>query len=82
MPTIRKSSRRNAERRAAAAERSQKCESYRARMETICLTSRRLYREDANGERVYLGDEERQEARNKDAGTHRGKLRLRSDGAR
>ena len=53
-----------AERRAAAVERAQECESYRARMETI-LTSRRLYREDDNGERVYLGDEERQEARNK-----------------
>ena len=53
-----------AERRAAAAERAQKCESYRARMETV-ITSRRLYREDENGERVYLEDNERQEARDK-----------------
>ena len=53
-----------ADRRAAAAERAQKCESYRSRMETI-LTSRRLYREDENGERVYLEDNERQEARDK-----------------
>lgn len=53
-----------AERRAAAAERAQKCESYRARMETV-ITSRRLYREDENGERVYLEESERQEARDK-----------------
>ena len=53
-----------AERRSAAAERAQKCESYRSRMETI-LTSRRLYREDDNGERVYLEENERQDARDK-----------------
>ncbi|MDX1507075.1 MAG: DUF4124 domain-containing protein [Woeseiaceae bacterium] len=53
-----------AERRAAAAERAKKCESYRARMETV-ITARRLYRQDENGERVYLEENERQETRDK-----------------
>lgn len=47
---------------AEAAENQKKCESYRARLQTF-LQSRRLYREDDNGERVYLDDEQRQEAR-------------------
>ena len=47
-----------------AAERVKKCESSRARLETY-LQSRRLYRADENGERVYLDDEQRQEARRK-----------------
>lgn len=49
---------------AAAEERTQKCEKARARLETY-LQSRRLYRTDSNGERVYLDDEQRQEARQK-----------------
>ncbi len=53
-----------AEKAAAAAERQQACERARARLETY-LQSRRLYRTDENGERVYLDDAERQEARQK-----------------
>ena len=53
-----------AENAAAAAERQQACERARARLETY-LQSRRLYRTDENGERVYLDDAERQEARQK-----------------
>lgn len=49
---------------AAAAERAQACERARARLETY-LQSRRLYRTDENGERVYLDDTQRQEARRK-----------------
>ena len=50
------------EQRAEAEERQQKCENYRAKLETM-VTSRRLYREDDNGERVYLDDAEIQKAR-------------------
>jgi len=47
----------------AEAERKQKtCDSYRARLETLNL-ARPLYREDENGERVYLDDTQRQDAR-------------------
>ena len=48
----------------AAAEeaRAAKCERSRARLESY-LQSRRLYRTDENGERVYLDDTQRQEAR-------------------
>ena len=53
-----------AEKAAAAAERTKACERARARLETY-LQSRRLYRTDENGERVYLDDTERQEARQK-----------------
>jgi hypothetical protein len=49
---------------AAAEERQQACERARARLETY-LQSPRLYRTDANGERVYLDEEQRQEARGK-----------------
>ena len=57
------------ERRAAelaqiTAEREQKCEESRSRMERY-LQARRLYREDENGERVYLDDEEVMESRNR-----------------
>lgn len=45
-------------------ERDEKCQSYRAKLETL-VTSRRLYREDENGERVYLDESETQEARDK-----------------
>lgn len=53
-----------AERAAAAKEREAKCEQYRSQLETY-VTSRRLYREAPNGERVYLDDSEIQEARTK-----------------
>ena len=53
-----------AEKAAAAAERAKACERARARLETY-LQSRRLYRTDENGERVYLDDAQRQEARQK-----------------
>jgi hypothetical protein len=48
----------------AEAERQQACERARARLESY-LQSRRLYRTDENGERVYLDDAQRQEARQK-----------------
>ncbi len=47
-----------------AAERQKNCDRARATLETY-LQSRRLYRADENGERVYLDDDERQEARSK-----------------
>jgi len=47
-----------------AAARKQKCERSRARLETY-LQSRRLYRTDDNGERVYLDEDQRQQARKK-----------------
>lgn len=45
-------------------EREERCQSSRARLETM-VTSRRLYREDENGERDYLNDAEIDEARAK-----------------
>lgn len=45
-----------------AAENKKKCESYRARLQTL-IESRRLYREDENGERVYLDEQQTQDAR-------------------
>jgi hypothetical protein len=48
--------------RAEARERAEKCTMYRARLEKF-VQSRRLYREDANGERVYLDEAETQAAR-------------------
>jgi Domain of unknown function (DUF4124) len=50
------------EMQAQAQERSQKCEKYKARLQKF-VTSRRLYREDENGERVYLNEDEAQAAR-------------------
>lgn len=50
--------------RAAAKERAEKCTMYRERLQTF-LTSRRLYREDEDGERVYLDEEETLAARAK-----------------
>ncbi|MGI9219977.1 MAG: DUF4124 domain-containing protein [Woeseiaceae bacterium] len=44
------------------AEREQKCADSRSRMENY-LQARRLYKEDENGERVYLDDEQVMEAR-------------------
>ena len=48
--------------RAEAAERSQKCATYRAQLQQY-VTSRRLYREDESGERVYLDEGEMLAAR-------------------
>lgn len=49
---------------AADEARKEKCVRSRARLESY-LQSRRMYRTDANGERVYLDDTQRQEARQK-----------------
>ena len=43
--------------RAQADERAQECSSYRARLQKY-ETSRRIYREDESGERVYLDEDE------------------------
>ena len=53
-----------AENRAAAEERVAKCESYRASLKSM-LESRRIYREDEAGERQYLDETARAEARSK-----------------
>ena len=45
-------------------ERAKKCDTYRERLQRF-VTSRRIYREDENGERVYMNEEEMQEAREK-----------------
>lgn len=47
--------------RAAAAERAAQCEQHRMRLQTY-TESRRLYREDENGERDYLDDNAREQA--------------------
>lgn len=52
-----------AEQLAEQQARAKKCQMYRDRLETF-VTSRRLYREEADGERVYLDEAETQEARN------------------
>ncbi len=48
--------------RAEAEERARKCETYRERLQKF-VTSRRLYRHDENGERVYLDEAETEAAR-------------------
>ncbi len=48
--------------RAQAAEKRQKCDTYKARLQKF-VQSRRLYKEDENGERVYLDEEQAQAAR-------------------
>jgi hypothetical protein len=48
--------------RAAEAERTEKCNTYKERLQKF-VTSRRLYREDESGERVYLDEEETLAAR-------------------
>ena len=53
-----------AERVKARKEREAKCQQYRDQLERY-VTSRRLYREDENGERTYLDESQVQEARNK-----------------
>lgn len=47
---------------AEAASNAKKCDAYRAQLETY-VRSRRLFRQDENGERVYLDETETQEAR-------------------
>ncbi len=49
---------------AADAARQEKCDRSRARLESY-LQSRRLYRTDADGQRAYLDEAQRQEARQK-----------------
>lgn len=53
-----------AEERAATEERLARCTSYRASLKTM-LESRRVYREDESGERQYLDETARAEARTK-----------------
>lgn len=53
-----------AELRAEAEKRAGQCDTYRGRLEKL-ITSRRLYREDDNGERVYLAEDEMTAARAK-----------------
>ncbi len=48
--------------RAQALERQEKCATYKARLQKF-VTSRRLYKQDENGERVYLDEVETQAAR-------------------
>lgn len=48
--------------RAAAEKRAGQCQSSRNRLETM-ITSRRLYHEDEQGERVYLNEDEMRSAR-------------------
>jgi hypothetical protein len=53
-----------AENATAEEQRKQACDRARTRLETY-LQSARLYRTDDNGERVYLDEKQRQEARRK-----------------
>ena len=50
--------------RVAAEEKAARCADYRQKMKSM-LEARRVYREDENGERVYLDDVSRAEARSK-----------------
>lgn len=47
---------------AEAAENAKRCESYRATLQTLA-NSRRVYREEADGNRVYLDEQAQQETR-------------------
>ncbi len=47
---------------AKAAEKRQKCDTYKARLQKF-VQSRRLYKENENGERVYLDEDQTQAAR-------------------
>ncbi len=53
-----------AEERAQADQRAAKCEQLRTQLRAM-LDARRVYKEDANGERVYLDDDGREAARTK-----------------
>ncbi len=48
--------------RALAEERKEKCNTYKARLQKF-VQSRRLYKQDENGERVYLDEDQTQAAR-------------------
>ncbi len=50
--------------RAEEEQRARRCQEYRGRLETY-VQSRRLYRQGEDGERIYLDDAEREEARQK-----------------
>ena len=50
--------------RAEEEQRARRCQEYRGRLETY-VQSRRLYRQSEDGERIYLDDAEREEARQK-----------------
>ena len=52
------------EKRAIAAANQQQCQAYRTQLDSY-VASRRLFREDEGGERVYLSDAESQEARDR-----------------
>ena len=54
----------SAERRQEAADRAAMCQENRSRLQTY-IESRRLYREDENGERVYLDGDQREAAEEK-----------------
>ena len=56
-----------AELQAEADERAQKCSQYRQILQKF-VVSRRLYREDENGERVYMDEAETQAARDRAEG--------------
>ena len=45
-----------------AAQRKEKCDTYKARLQKF-VQSRRLYKQDENGERVYLDEDQTQAAR-------------------
>lgn len=47
---------------ARAQQRAEQCQKYRERLQRF-VQSRRIYREDESGERVYLSEEEMQDAR-------------------
>lgn len=53
-----------ADNRAMAEENKARCQTYRAKLKTM-LESRRVYREDEAGERSYLDEAQRAEARSK-----------------
>ncbi len=53
-----------ADNRAMAEENKARCQTYRAKLKTM-LESRRVYREDASGERSYLDEAQRAETRSK-----------------
>lgn len=53
-----------AEKAKEAEELKKRCDTYRSQLE-VMVQSRRLYREDESGERVYLDDDQSQEARAK-----------------
>ena len=48
--------------RVQAAERKEKCDTYKARLQKF-VQSRRLYKQDENGDRVYLDEDQTQAAR-------------------